>query len=253
MDYYEMFAPVAKLTSIRTILAIAACNNWPIDMFDFHSAFLNGQLDEDEEVFMEQLPGYEESDPQKYCVKLYKSFYGLKQAGQKWYEIVCRTLAELGFKMCEADQAVFYIHAGKDILILAIHVDDCTMTGSSDDLIQNYKLKIKSKYDLTDLGPIHWLLGIKITWDRENHTISLSQSSYIDSLIGQFNFTDLKPYSTPMDPNIRYSKNQCPQTPEEAAEMPHPLLRSCRLAPLSHCRHMPRYCVSHWNTLTIHG
>ena len=78
-----------------------------------------------------------ESDLQKYCIKLYKSFYGLKQAGRKWYEIVCCTLAELGFKKCEADQAVIYIHAGKDTLILAIHVDDCTMTGSSDDLIKN--------------------------------------------------------------------------------------------------------------------
>ena len=47
-------------------------------MFDFNSAFLNGQLDEDEEVFMEQLLGYEESDPQKYWVRLYKSLYGLK-------------------------------------------------------------------------------------------------------------------------------------------------------------------------------
>jgi Reverse transcriptase (RNA-dependent DNA polymerase) len=120
VDYYETFTPVAKLTSIQTILTIAARNNWPIDMFDFNSAFLNGQLDEDKEVFMEQLPGYKESDPQKYCIKLYKSLYGLKQAGQKWYEIVYRTLAELGFKKCKADQAVFYIHAGKDILVLAI-------------------------------------------------------------------------------------------------------------------------------------
>ena len=142
---------------------------------------------------MGQLPGYEESDLQKYCIKLYKSLYGLKQAGCKWYKIVCHTLAELGFKKCEADQAVFYIHASKDILILAIHVDDCTMTGSSDNLIQSYRLKIKSKYDLMDLGPIHWLLGIKITQDCENHTISLSQWYYIDSLIRQFNFTDLRP------------------------------------------------------------
>ena len=112
-------------------------------------------------------PGYEESDPQKYCIKLYKSLYGLKQAGRKWYEIVCHMLAELGFKKCKANLAVFYIHAGKDILILPIHVDDCTMTGSSNDLIQNYKLKIMSKYDLMDLGPIHWLLGIKIIRDCE--------------------------------------------------------------------------------------
>ena len=124
-------------------------------MFNFHSTFLNGPLKSDEEVFMEQPPGYEASDLQKYCIKLYKSLYGLKQAGLKWYEIMCHMLVKLEFKKCEANQAVFYIYTSKDILILAIHVDNCTMTGSSDDLIQSYKLKIKSKYDLTDLRPIH--------------------------------------------------------------------------------------------------
>ena len=133
VDYYETFAPVTKLASIRTILAIAAGNNWPIDRFDFHSAFLNGQLKEDQEVLMEQPPGYEESDSQKYWIKLYKSIYGLKQARCKWYKIMCRTHTELGFKKCEANQAIFYIHAGKNILISAIHVNDCTITWSSHD------------------------------------------------------------------------------------------------------------------------
>ena len=53
MEYYKTFAPVAKLASIHTILVIAACNNWPINMFDFHSAFLHGKLDDDKEYFME--------------------------------------------------------------------------------------------------------------------------------------------------------------------------------------------------------
>ena len=44
-------------------------------MFDFHSAFLNGQLDEDKQVFMEQLPDYEKSNQQKYCIKLYMLIY----------------------------------------------------------------------------------------------------------------------------------------------------------------------------------
>jgi hypothetical protein len=219
VDYYDTWAPVAKLASIQTILAIAARNDWDIEMFDFHSAFLNGYMDSDEEVFMEQPPNYEDSDPRKYCVKLYKSIYGLKQAGRKWYEIVCRTLANIGFKKSEADPAVFYIHSDTHIIILAIHVDDCTITGSSTALIHHYKAQIKSKYEFTDLGPINWLLGIKITRDRENRTISLSQSSYIDSILARFNFTDLKPFSTPMDPNIWYLKSQCPQTLEQAAEM----------------------------------
>ena len=62
---------------------------------------------------------------------------------------------------CEADQALFYIHTSKDILILAIHVDDCTMTRSSNDFIQSYKLKIKSKYDLTDFRQSIGCLALK--------------------------------------------------------------------------------------------
>ena len=85
MDYYETFTPVTKLASIYTILTIPAHNNWPIDMFDFHSTFLNGKLDDDDEVFMEQPPGYKESGLQKYCVKLYKSIYGLKKS---WTQMV---------------------------------------------------------------------------------------------------------------------------------------------------------------------
>src|SRR5271156_3496535 len=62
VDYYDMWAPVVKLASIRLLLAIAAQNSWPVDMFDFHSAFLNGERDSDKEVFMEQPLGFEERD-----------------------------------------------------------------------------------------------------------------------------------------------------------------------------------------------
>ena len=210
---------MAKLRSIRLLLANAAQHRWPIDMFDFHSAFLNGKLDEDEEVYMELPEGYENMDPKKYVCKLFKSLYGLKQAGRKWYDALCEALAEIGFKRCEADPAVFYTHKGRDIAVLACHVDDCTITGSTKALIQSYKDKLQEKYSLTDLGPANWLLGIKITRDLENRMMSLSQSSYIDAMLTKFNFTDLKPFATPMDPSIRYSKDQCPQTLEEIVEM----------------------------------
>jgi hypothetical protein len=114
---------------------------------------------------------------------------------------------------------VFYTHKGNNIAVLACHVDDCTITGSSQTLVQSYKDKLKQKYSLTDLGAANWLLGIKITRDLEARTVTLSQSTYIDSILTRFNFVDLKPFATPMDPSIRLSKDQCPQTPEEVAEM----------------------------------
>ena len=76
VDYFETFAPVAKFTSIRSILAITARNDWNISIFNFHSAYLNGELNKD--IFMEQPPDYETADRECYVVKLHKTLYGLK-------------------------------------------------------------------------------------------------------------------------------------------------------------------------------
>ena len=219
VDYYDTWAPVAKLRLIQLILATAAQNQWPVDMFDFHSAFLNGELDSDEKVYMEQPEGYKEQDRQWYVCRLLKSLYGLKQAGRKWYDALCKALADIGFKRSEANPAIFYAHQTNNIIVLACHENDCTITGSSQVLIQEYKDKLKQKYLLTDLGAANWLLGIKITRDFEARTISLSQSSYINTILTWFNFTDLKLLSMPMDPSIHFLKDQCPQTPEEIADM----------------------------------
>ena len=188
-------------------------------MFNFHSVFLNGELDSNEEVYMEQLEEYEESDQKKYICKLQKSLYGLKKARQKWYEALSKALADIGFNKSEANPDVFYIHHKHKMAILACHVDDCTITGSSQHLIQDYKDKLKSKYLLMDLGLANWLLGIKITRDLEARTISLLQLLYIKSILTKLNFTDLKPFATSMDPSIWLSKDQCPQNFEEIADI----------------------------------
>ena len=78
------------------------------------------------------------------------------------------------------------------MLILAVHVDDCMLTGSSLKVIANYKLKIHSQYLLINLVPIYWLLGIKINWNHFAQTISLLQESYLNTIITQFNLGDMK-------------------------------------------------------------
>ena len=234
VDYYDTWAPVAKLRLIQFLLATAAQHRWPIDMFDFHSTSLNGQLNLDEEVFMEQPQGYEELDKKRYVCKLSKSLYGLKQAGRKWYDALCRVLADIGFNQSEADPAIFYVHKDQDITILACHVNDCTITGKSQVLIQKYKDKLKERYSLTDLGAANWSLGIKITRNLEARSISLSQSSYINSILMQFNFMDVKPSAIPMDPSICFTKDQSPQTPEEIADMRKVPYRKA-ISSLNHC------------------
>jgi len=217
VDYFVTFSPVAKLASFRLILAIAARLDWDIESFDFNGAYLNGELDKNEEIYMYSPPGYD-SDGST-VKRLRKSLYGLKQAGRKWYDTLSRALANLGFSVSQADPGVFCARVGEHVLILAVHVDDCIFTGSSNDLIAQYKQKINACYALTDLGPAHWLLGIKITRNRAARTISLSQASYIDAILIRFALADAKPYGSPMVPGLVYSKDHSPNNPEEVIRM----------------------------------
>jgi hypothetical protein len=217
VDYFDTFSPVAKLSSFRIILAIAAHNDWDTDTFDFNGAYLNGKLDEDEEIYMKPPPGYDSEGEQ--VKRLHKSLYGLKQAGCKWYDTLCHTLADLGFCVNEADPGIFFAHEGNDTTILAIHVNDCLITGSSPQLISNYKQKLNECYSLMDSGPVHWLLGIKITRNREARTISLSQTSYINTILSHFSLSDAKPHATPITPGASLSKADAPSDDTEAALM----------------------------------
>ena len=88
VDYFDTFAPVARLASIRTVLAFAAAEDYEIGQIDIKAAYLNGELTEDEVIFMKQAPGYEERGPDGSVkvLRLWKSLYGLKQAGRRWYQ-----------------------------------------------------------------------------------------------------------------------------------------------------------------------
>ena len=118
-----------------------------------------------------------------------------------------------------ADWGVFYRQIGHDILVLASHVDDCMLTGSSAALIRSFKQEVASRYKITDLGPIGWLLGMKVTRDRDARTISLSQQTYTEAILAKYNLTDSKPAAIPMDPGLRLSCDKSPKSIEEAARM----------------------------------
>ena len=85
----------------------------------------------------------------------------------KWCDSLSHSLADLGFQKLEADRVIFFAHVGDHIVVLAIHVDDCTITGSSVSLQNNFKARIAAKFKLTDLGPILWLLGFAITRESQ--------------------------------------------------------------------------------------
>jgi hypothetical protein len=93
------------------------------------------------------------------------------------------------------------------------------MTGSSVTLQEKYKACINTKFWLTNLGLISWLLGLAITHNCAACTLSLLQHAYIDTLLHHFNLKDCKPLAQPLDPHVQFLKDQCPTTVEEKVAM----------------------------------
>ncbi len=133
IDYFNTYAPVARLASIRSILAMAAALDLELHQVDIKGTYLNGKPTDKEIIYMHQPPGYPEpgSHPGQVC-RLVKTLYGLKQSGRRWYQHLIEILVKkLGFKQCDIDQAMFYKQEGQNLTVIAVHVDDCTIAASS--------------------------------------------------------------------------------------------------------------------------
>jgi transposase InsO family protein len=202
VDYDETFAPVAKLSSLRAILALAAELNWEVHQMDVKSAYLNGVLEE--EIFMEPPPGFDVPDGM--VLRLIKAVYGTKQGGRVWYKNVKAELEKMGYTRTEADHAVFVRFLDNVVSIIVLYVDDFTLVCRDISLILGDKEKLMEVYDMTDLGEIAWILGIHVTRDREAGRITLSQQRYIEEILERFGKSDVRPISTPALANEHFKK-----------------------------------------------
>ncbi|KAK2405219.1 hypothetical protein QL285_054482 [Trifolium repens] len=121
IDYNEVFAPIARIETVRLVVALACRNKWLLYHLDVKSAFLNGPLEE--EVFVSQPPGFEIKGKENMVYKLYKALYGLKQAPRAWNKIIDDFLIQIGFKKCAVEFGV-YVQKSKDgeIIIICLYV-----------------------------------------------------------------------------------------------------------------------------------
>ncbi|THH14812.1 hypothetical protein EW146_g5573 [Bondarzewia mesenterica] len=239
VDYFDTYAPVAKLASVRTVLAIANRNDMELHQVDIKGAYLNGDLTPAEVIYMRHPPGYAPTGSVGKVLRLKCTLYGLKQSGRHWYQKLTSIFMDsMGFARCQVDQAVFHKHKDEELTIVVVHVDDCTIAATTISLIDDFKARLREHVEVTDLGELHWLLGIEIKRDRDAGTIHLCQRSYIDSILRRFNFDELKPVSTPMEPQIDYLlPNPLPPPPRL---LPCAMFPTERQSALSNGRLSPR-------------
>jgi hypothetical protein len=133
LDFGETFAPVARLDTIRILLAFAAYKGFKLYQIDVKSTFLNGVIQE--EVYVRQPPGFENPKYPDRVYKLSKALYGLKQVTQAWYARLKIFLLEHGYVIGSIDKTLFTLNHGSDFLLVQIYVDDIIFGGSSHTLL----------------------------------------------------------------------------------------------------------------------
>eukprot|EP00253_Pinus_taeda_P035057 PITA_35057 len=188
------------MNSIRLVLSLAASLKWEVHQMDVKSAFLHGDLHE--EIYMEQPIGFIHTDSSLVC-RLKKSLYGLKQAPRAWYAKMDSFLLESGFSRCYSDNTVYTKKVGNSLIILVLYVDDLILTGSDPHLINHVKSSLKKKFEMTDLGHLHYFLGLQVLQSKEG--ISLSQSKYACDILRHFHMEDCKPAPSPFQSGVKLS------------------------------------------------
>jgi hypothetical protein len=198
-DYDQTYAGVCKSVTWKIILAIAAVRDWEIEQMDAVTAFLNSQIDGD--VYVELPPLWKEifdikDDDPDYVCKLLMALYGLKQSPRLWQEKLRKVLEKLGFQPLKVDNCVYINKSG---VILVTYVDDMLITGPDINEIDRVKKALKEEFEMDDLGPVNYFLGVRIIRNRQNRSIALIQDAYISKILKKYGVQNCKPVVTPME------------------------------------------------------
>ncbi|KAL8088682.1 hypothetical protein AgCh_038452 [Apium graveolens] len=180
IDYFDTYSPVARMTTIRMLIALASVHGLIIHQMDVKTAFLHGDLEE--EIYMDQPEGFVASGNERKVCRLVKSIYALKQAPIDWHKKFDETVLDFKFFLVnESDKCVYYKVRGNDCVFVCLYVDDILLFGTNIEIINETKSFLKMHFEMKDMGDASVILGIKLTQSTDG--ITLSQSHYIEKSI----------------------------------------------------------------------
>jgi Reverse transcriptase (RNA-dependent DNA polymerase) len=152
--------------------------------------------------------------------KLRRSLYGLKQAPRNWYKKFESFMSDNNFMKTNSDNCVFVKrYSSINFIILLLYVDDMLVIGSDLRKIKALKERLGSEFAMKDLGAAKQILGMRITRNRKDRKIWLSQEKYIEKVLERFNMAKCKPVTTPLASHFKLINDGCPKDDKEEEEM----------------------------------
>ncbi|KAK8956512.1 hypothetical protein KSP39_PZI000036 [Platanthera zijinensis] len=203
-DYEETYSPVARMDTVRVILALAAHKGYQLHHMDVKSAFLNGIITEN--IFTEQPAGYvQEGEELKVC-KLKRALYGLKQAPKAWNMTIDHYFITQGFYRSKCDPSLYTKHTPEYQLLICLYVDDLLIASDSSEQIKNFKAQMHLKFEMSDLGLAQYFLGVQIK--QSTSGIFISQYKYATEVLQKYQMEECNPSLTPMDTKTCLKKEE---------------------------------------------
>jgi len=221
-DYDENYSPTAKYKSLCMILHIAAVLDWHIAGIDVENAFVEAKIDKEIHMYLPKDVFLKDSG-RRVKVRLNKSLYGLKQAGDLWNKLVNKQFIDMGFRRLAHDQCV-YVNKDIDtgvITIVVVYVDDILFFGNSKPYIDQTISKFATSITkLTEVAEVTRYIGIDIKRDLKNHTITMSQKPYQSDYVASKAPGDLPTKEIPLPSTIDYDiKGTEPSIQKEVGQL----------------------------------
>lgn len=203
IDCTESFSPVAKLVTVRVLLTVATARKWSTHQIDINNAFLHGFLDE--EVYMLPPQGYTGARPGQVC-RLYRSLYGLKQAGRQWNVELCCKLEDFGFIQSTFDHCLFIKRSSTSFIILLVYVDDVLIIGDCEKEITKVKDYLDKDFSIKDIGYAHYFLRLEIV--RGEDGTHVNQRKYTLDILTYAGLLGSKAVDTPLPKGLKLVASQ---------------------------------------------
>ncbi|CAI7748986.1 unnamed protein product [Closterium sp. NIES-53] len=197
VDYFQTFSPTPKMTTLRVLLHVAAHRDYELHSLDFSTPFLQGSMHE--EIWLRRPPGFTGTSPPGTHWSLRRPVYGLRQAPREWHDTLRTTLAALGFAPSTADPSLFLrTDTSLPPFYILVYVGDLVFATADTAGLAHVKSELQKRHTCTDLGELCSYLGLQITRDRAQHTITLTQSHMVQQVLQRFGFTYSSPQATPL-------------------------------------------------------